>query len=95
MEQSQKPNQQPGQGQQIPSQQRNPESADLSGPAPTDQRQTGQGQQDQRPDEDSPNRRAARAESERRQGERRQGERRQGGNDVERDDSADPASKRS
>ena len=79
MRQSQKPNQQPGGGQQVPDQQRNPEEdQDLPGQAQRGQRQSDEGQQ---------------ADDERRQGERRKGERRQGGN-VERDDS-DDASERS
>jgi hypothetical protein len=61
MRQSQKPNQQPGGGQQIPDQQRNPEEdQDLPGQA---QRQSDEGQQAE--DE--------RRQGERRKGERRKG----------------------
>lgn len=89
-EQGQKPNQQPGQGQQLPDQKPNPRrDQDLPGQAQPGQRQPGRDPQGERPDEQDPDDRPTGVE-----GEPGQGQRRQGGKDVERDEPDDPASER-
>jgi hypothetical protein len=62
--QSQKPNQQPGEGRQKQDQRMPQPGQDLPGQAQPGQRQPGQEQQDERPDDQNPGGRRARAEDE-------------------------------